>query len=70
MKLGSISAYNRLCWIPEEEVSHGGKWAFSPNSVKLAEYFFFGEATVPAFYCISCSKIIIDLNKLNASKTI
>lgn len=62
MKQGSISAYNRLCWTPNGETSHGAtKWAKSKNSLILAEYFFVTEATVDASYCEQCKKIVIDL---------
>lgn len=62
MKHGYISAYNRLCWTPEGETARGAtKWARSQNSVMLAEYYFFGAATVNSYHCAMCKKIIIDL---------
>lgn len=62
MKHGYISAYNRLCWTPKGETAHGAtKWAKSPKSVVLAEYFFIGAATVDASFCEKCKKVIIDI---------
>ena len=62
MKKGYISAYNRLNWTPENETNRGAtKWAKSPNSIVLAEYFFIGAATVTAYYCDKCKKIVIDV---------
>lgn len=62
MKRGYISAYNRLSWTPEGEIARGAtKWAQSPNSILLAEYFLVGAAKVNAHYCNSCKKIVIDL---------
>lgn len=64
MKRGYISAYNRLNWTPENETNHGAtKWAKSPHSVLLAEYLFIGAATVLAFYCDRCKKVIIDVSE-------
>lgn len=62
MKRGYISAYNRLSWTPEGEIARGAtKWAKSPNSILLADYFLIGAAKVNAYYCNRCKKIIIDL---------
>ena len=62
MEKGYISAYNRLCLTPDGETARGAtKWSKSQNSIMLAEYFFFGAATVNADYCTNCKKIIIDL---------
>lgn len=64
MKSGYISAYNRLSWTPEgERVQGGTKWAKSPSSIVLAEYFLLGAATVDAAYCEGCKKIVIDLEE-------
>ena len=62
MRKGFISAYNRLNWTPENETNRGAtKWAKSPNSIVLAEYFLLGPATVTAYYCDQCKKIVIDV---------
>ena len=62
MRKGVISAYNRLNWTPENETNRGAtKWAKSPNSIVLAEYFLLGPATVTAHYCDKCKKIVIDV---------
>ncbi len=64
MILGYISASNRLCWTPEGEKNRGGtKWAKSHNSIILAEYYLLNTATVDAFYCERCKKIVIDTDE-------
>ena len=62
MKLGQIEADNLLSWKPDDERASGGtRWARSPNSIILAKYFLLSPASVDAFYCMDCKKIIIDL---------
>ena len=64
MKLGQIEADNLLSWKPDGEKSTGGtRWAKSSNSIVLAKYYMFTPASVDAFYCDSCKKIIIDLQE-------
>ena len=64
MKLGQIEADNLLSWKPDGERSTGGtRWANSPNSIVLAKYFLLAPASVDAFYCKECKKIIIDISE-------
>ena len=64
MKLGQIEADNLLSWKPDGERSTGGtRWAKSPNSIVLAKYFLLAPASVDAFYCKECKKIIIDVSE-------
>lgn len=64
MRSGSIKANNLLSWTPGGESQKGGTlWAKSKNSIVLAKYFGLWQASVDAFYCYSCKKIIIDTNQ-------
>ena len=64
MKLGPIEADNLLSWKPDGEKSIGGtRWAKSSNSIVLAKYYMFTPASVDAFYCDNCKKIIIDVQE-------
>lgn len=61
MKLGTIKANNLLSWTPDEESQKGAtRWVKSENSIVLAKYFGLWQASVDAFYCSTCKKIIID----------
>ena len=62
MRLGQISADNLLSWTPDGEHASGGtRWAKSPNSIVLAKYYLLAPASVDAFYCEDCRKIVIDV---------
>lgn len=62
MRLGYIEAQNLLSWTPKEEKSIGlTLWARSLNSIKLAGFPFIRAASVDAYYCSNCQKIIIDI---------
>ena len=64
MKLGQIEADNLLSWKPDGERNTGGtRWAKSPNSIVLAKHFLLAPASVDAFYCKECKKIIIDVSE-------
>lgn len=63
MNLGSIQTDNLLSWTPDGESPIGAtRWAKSPNSIVLANYFMLVPAVIDAFYCPDCHKIIIDVN--------
>lgn len=65
MKLGTISADNLLSWTPDGESTEGlTRWAKSPNGIVLAKYRLLYQATVDAYYCPMCNKIIIDVDKI------
>ncbi|MEA5136353.1 MAG: PF20097 family protein [Candidatus Fimivivens sp.] len=65
MKLGTIKADNLLSWTPDGESAEGfTRWATSPNGIVLAKYSLFYQATVDAYYCPTCNKIIIDVAKV------
>lgn len=62
MRVGQISADNLLSWTPDGEHASGGtRWAKSPNSIVLAKYYLLAPASVDAFYCEDCKKIVIDV---------
>ena len=64
MELGQISADNLLSWTPESESVRGGtRWAKSPNSIVLAKYYFLAPASVDAYYCGDCKKIVINVDE-------
>ncbi len=64
MELGQIEADNLLSWKPDCERRTGAtRWAKSANSIVLAEYFLLAPASVDAFYCKECKKIIIDISE-------
>ena len=62
MMIGQINADNLLSWTPEGESARGGtRWAKSPNSIVLARYYLLAPASVDAYYCEVCKKIVIDV---------
>ena len=62
MKLGTIEADNLLSWTPEGERPKGAtRWSISPNGIKLANFYFFRSASIEAYYCSDCQKIILDV---------
>lgn len=68
MKFGRIEADNRLTWTPDGERSMGKtRWAKSPNSIILAEYYLLTPALVEAHYCEQCGKIVIDISDNGAA---
>lgn len=67
MVSGRIEAHNLLQWIPDGERAGGfTKWAKSPHSIVLSEYYLLAPAVVPAYYCGKCRKIVIDMEQSNA----
>lgn len=63
MKSGTIQADNLLAWTPEGESSAGvTRWSKSKNAVVLANYYLLAPASVAAFYCEGCGKIIISVD--------
>lgn len=61
MRLGQIEADNTLAWKPDgERVVGSTRWAKSQHSIVLAKYFLLAPASIDAFYCDDCKKIIID----------
>lgn len=61
MQLGRICADNLLSWTPDGESASGAtRWSKSPNSIVLAKYYLLAPASVDAFYCEDCKKIVID----------
>lgn len=64
MRLGQIQADNLLSWTPDgEKVVGGTRWAKAANSIVLAKYYLLSPASVDAFYCDKCKKLIIDVFK-------
>lgn len=64
MKLGCIEADNLLSWTPGGESRSGvTRWSKSPNSIVLAKYNLLSPASVDAYYCDNCEKIVIDTDK-------
>lgn len=69
MKLGTINASNLLSWTPDGEAASGvTRWAKSPNAVVLAKWYGLIDASVEAFYCEECKKIIIDVPEKESKK--
>ena len=65
MCLGQICADNLLSWTPDgESMSGATRWAKSPNSIVLAKYYLLAQASVDAYYCEKCKKIVIDVEKV------
>ena len=65
MRLGQICADNLLSWTPDgERVSGATRWSKSPNSIVLAKYYLLAPASVDAFYCEDCKKIVIDVGNV------
>ena len=63
MKRGSIDVYDTLSWSPEGESRKGSiKYSIARGGILLAKFFLISPASKEAFYCISCKKIIIDIN--------
>ncbi|WP_426349765.1 PF20097 family protein [Alloiococcus sp. CFN-8] len=64
MKLGQIKADNVLAWTPDGESVIGfTRWARSRNSILLARWYGFSDASLNAYYCDTCNKIVIDVPK-------
>ena len=62
MRLGQICADNLLSWTPDGESASGvTRWSKSPNSIVLAKYYVLAQASVAAYYCEECKKIVIDV---------
>lgn len=69
MKLGTINASNLLSWTPDGESASGiTRWAKSPNAVVLAKWYGLIDASIEAFYCEECKKIIIDVPEKESKK--
>ena len=61
IQLGRICTDNLLSWTPDGESASGTtRWSKSPNSIVLAKYYLLAPASVDAFYCEDCKKIVID----------
>jgi hypothetical protein len=64
MKLGTIDVYDTLSWSPEGEDRKGAtKYALAEHGILLARYCLLLPASIDAFYCADCKKIIININQ-------
>lgn len=45
-------------------MSGATRWAKNPNSIVLAKYYLLAQASVDAYYCEECKKIVIDVEKV------
>lgn len=62
MRLGRITASNVLAWTPDGESASGfTRWARSENSVLLGKWYGLVDASVVAYLCDDCRKVIIDV---------
>ena len=60
MHPGRISSPHVLAWTPDEDTFWDlTPWSRSKNSVLLRKADFLGNASVPAFYCPPCKKVVI-----------
>ncbi len=68
MQPGYIDSDHIICWIPESERSQADaqmwKSSKTSNSVVLGNYHLFRKATVIAYYCRNCNKVIIDVPEI------
>ena len=69
MLFGHISASNVLAWTPDGESAVGfTRWARSENSVLLGKWYGLVDASVDAYLCDDCRKVIIDVPKPKEKK--
>ena len=69
MRFGHISASNVLAWTPDGESAVGfTRWARSENSVLLGKWYGLVDASVDAYLCDDCRKVIIDVPKPKEKK--
>ena len=69
MRFGHISASNVLAWSPDGESAFGfTRWARSENSVLLGKWYGLVDASVDAYLCDDCRKVIIDVPKPKEKK--
>ena len=64
-----MESRERLAWTPDGESAVGfTRWARSENSVLLGKWYGLVDASVDAYLCDDCRKVIIDVPKPKEKK--